>query len=167
MTARLPLTLVAALGKGRCIGRAGALPWRVPEDLRRFRSLTTGHAIIMGRKTFESIGRPLPERRNLVVTRGATLPSGVEPCASLEEAVARAREADPDPRVIGGGEIYAQALPLATRLELTLLSEEVADCDAWFPDYEASGFVLTSREPGATPGVEFTVWERGPERAHG
>ncbi len=156
-----PLHLVAAVGRDRCIGKAGALPWRVPEDLKRFKALTTGHAVVMGRKTFESIGRPLPNRRNLVVTRGTpSLPDGVERCASVDEAIALARETDPEPMVIGGGEIYAAALPAATHLHLTTVDVEVEGCDAFFPAFDEAAFRLVSREPAETPGVVFLLYER-------
>lgn len=159
--ARAPLHLVAAMGRDRAIGKAGALPWRVPEDLKRFKALTTGHAVIMGRKTFESIGRPLPNRRNLVVTRGgASLPEGVEACGSLEAAILLARQADPEPMVIGGGEIYRESLPLATHLHLTTIDMEVEGCDVFFPAFDESAFELVSREPAATAGVAFLLYRR-------
>jgi dihydrofolate reductase len=149
------------MGRDRAIGKAGALPWRVPEDLKRFKALTTGHAVIMGRKTFESIGRPLPNRRNLVVTRGGThLPDGVEACSSLQEAIARARHTDPEPMVIGGEQIYREALPLATHLHLTAIDQQVEGCDAFFPAFDDASFVLASREDGTTEGVAFLLYER-------
>lgn len=149
------------MGRDRAIGKAGALPWRVPEDLKRFKALTTGHAVIMGRKTFESIGRPLPNRRNLVVTRTAPrLPEGVEACASVEEAIARARQTDPEPMVIGGEQIYRDALPLATHLHLTVIDQHVEGCDAFFPPFEEGELSLVSREDGATDGVTFLRYER-------
>src|SRR4051812_25735768 len=115
-----PLALVVAVANNGVIGKDGALPWRIPEDLRHFKRVTVGHAIIMGRKTWESIGRPLPDRRNLVVSRqrGLTL-AGAEVVESVEAAVALAHENDPEPRVIGGSEIYRLTLPLATRIFLT------------------------------------------------
>jgi dihydrofolate reductase len=159
---REPLHLIAAIGRGRAIGKGGALPWRVPEDLKRFKALTTGHAVIMGRKTFDSIGRPLPNRLNIVVTRGAPdLPEGVVRCASLGEAVARARQTDPEPFVIGGGEIYREALPLATRLHLTLVGQDVEGCDAFFPEYEHD-FVEVERAASETAGVTFVTFARRP-----
>lgn len=149
------------MGRDRAIGKAGALPWRVPEDLKRFKALTTGHAVIMGRKTFESIGRPLPNRRNLVVTRGgAHLPEGVEACSSLDEAIARARQTDPEPMVIGGEQIYRDALPLATHLHLTAIDQHVDGCDAFFPPFDEGAFRLVSREEGTTEGVAFLDYER-------
>jgi dihydrofolate reductase len=132
------LTLVVAMSRERVIGRAGGLPWHEPEDLKHFKRVTMGHALVMGRRTFESIGRPLPGRRMIVITRRAelALPPGIERAADLSAALALARETDPAPCVIGGGEIYAQALPLATRLELTLVDRAV-EGDTYFPAFDA------------------------------
>ena len=128
----MKLTLVAALASNGVIGRDGALPWHLPDDLRRFKALTLGRPVLMGRRTFESIGKPLPGRRNLVLTRGAaTLPAGVERAASIPAALALCGAA-PELCVIGGAEVYRQALPLATHLELTLVDAALAG-DAYFP----------------------------------
>ena len=157
----LPLHLVVAVGRDGCIGKAGALPWRIPEDLKRFKAITVGHAILMGRKTFESIGRALPGRRNLVVTRGKpALPEGVEPCGSVLDAIARARETDPEPMVIGGGEIYRETLPLATHVHLTRVDVSVDGCDAFFPALDPTSWRLVSSERAQTEGVEFLRYER-------
>jgi dihydrofolate reductase len=157
----LPLHVVVAVGRGGCIGKGGSLPWRVPEDLKRFKALTMGHAIIMGRKTFDSIGRALPGRRSLVVTRGTpALPEGVERCGSVGEAIARARETDPEPMVIGGGEIYREALPVTTHVHLTRVDVAVDGCDAFFPELDQTTFRLVSTEPAETAGVVFLRYER-------
>ncbi len=167
MTALAPLVVVVAIGPGREIGRAGALPWRLPEDLKHFKAHTTGHAIVMGRKTFESIGRPLPHRRNIVVSRTAAKgvrPDGVEIYGSFEEAIERARETDEAPRVIGGSAIYAEALPLATDLLVTEVSREaagdLAGCDAFFPPIDERAFDLVEERPFETPGVRFRHYRR-------
>ena len=130
----MKLTIIAALADNGVIGRGGALPWHLPDDLRRFKSLTMGRPILMGRRTFESIGHPLPGRRNLVLTRGpAAFPPDVEALATLAAALAVcATEAELC--VIGGAEVYRQALPLATRLELTRVHAMI-DGDVFFPDY--------------------------------
>ncbi|MBA3938857.1 MAG: dihydrofolate reductase, partial [Planctomycetes bacterium] len=112
MSAMPPLALIAAMARNRSIGDRGELPWHEPEDLAHFKALSTGHAVIMGRKTAESLKlRPLPRRRNLVVTRqaGLTLP-GFEVFTDLAAAVAAARAGDPEPLIIGGAEIYRLAL---------------------------------------------------------
>ncbi|HEX4872541.1 MAG TPA: dihydrofolate reductase [Nevskiaceae bacterium] len=141
------LALIAALDRRRVIGRAGALPWRLPDDLARFKRLTLGHTVLMGRKTWASLGRPLPGRANWVISRQAelALPAGVRRFESLEAALATAPEQG-ELRVIGGGELYQQTLPLADRLWLTEVETEVAEGDAWFPDWRGLGFVEVGRE---------------------
>lgn len=156
-----PLSIVVAVARHGCIGKAGGLPWRYSEDLRHFRKTTTGHAIVMGRKTYASIGRPLPERRNLVVSRSLLeAPPGVELHASLESALASARTTDPEPMVVGGAEIYALALPLATRLYLTEIDVEVEGCDSFFPAFDRSAFVEVERRQGEAPELSFVTLER-------
>ena len=119
------ISLVAALARNRVIGAANRLPWHLPEDLRRFKRLTLGASIIMGRRTHEAIGKPLPGRRNIIVTRapGASW-DGCEVARSLDDAVRLARPA-PEVFVIGGGELYGHALARADRLYLTLIDAEV------------------------------------------
>ena len=153
------LCLIAAIGKNGEIGKDGALPWRLPEDLKRFKAITTGHAVIMGRKTFASIGRPLPNRRNIVVTRSnPELPPGVEKASSIEAAIALARESDPEPMVIGGGEIYRATIDKATRLEITEVAQEVDGADAFFPAIDAARFEETARSDAETEGVRFVTY---------
>jgi dihydrofolate reductase len=126
------LVLIAAHDRRRAIGRGNALPWHLPDDLQRFKALTLGKPVLMGRKTAEAIGRALPGRPNLVLTRGGRAPfEGQVAVASLDEAAARA--AAPALMVIGGGELYALALPRASRLHLTEVDTEVEGADAWFP----------------------------------
>ena len=113
------ISLIAAMTPNRLIGVKGALPWHKPEDLRHFRELTTGHTVLMGRKTYDSVGRPLPKRRNLVLTRKgwATPPAGIYPVATLEEAMKLARQAgETELFVVGGAEIYRLALPFAVTM---------------------------------------------------
>lgn len=132
------ISLIAAMTRARVIGADNRLPWRLPEDLRRFRRLTTGHAVVMGRKTFESIGRPLPERRNIVITRQPEFrAAGIEIAASLEAASELAGEGEVF--VIGGAEIYRLALPRADRLYLTWIEREFAG-DAYFPLFDPAEF---------------------------
>lgn len=136
MPAPLPrLTLVAALSRNRCIGRGGTMPWHLPEDLKHFRQVTLGLPVVMGRKTWESLPprfRPLPGRRNLVLTRQAGWAAeGAEVFAGLPQALA-ALAGEPQACIIGGADVYAQALPLAQALELTEIDAEV-EGDAFFP----------------------------------
>ena len=142
------LVVIAAMARGRVIGRAGALPWHLPEDLAHFRAATRGHAVIMGRKTWDSLParfRPLPGRRNLVVTRNTTWRAeGADAAFSLDEALARVT-GDKRVFVIGGAELYAAALPLAHTLLLTEIDANI-DGNTHFPAFEGLGFVEASRE---------------------
>lgn len=155
--ARPPLAMVAAMARNRVIGNAGQLPWHEPADLAHFKRTTSGHAVIMGRKTWESLGKALPKRRNLVVTRqvGFSAP-GAEVFAELSQAIAAARTTDTEPMIIGGGEIYTLALPLATRIELTEIDAEPAG-DAHFPVLGTEWIIAESRQEGA---CTFRTWVR-------
>jgi dihydrofolate reductase len=128
----LRVTLVAAVAQNGVIGARNRLPWHLPADLKHFKAVTMGRPIVMGRLTWESIGRPLPGRRNLVVTRRPTLAvAGVDVVASLSEAMLRVADA-PELMVIGGAQIFEQALPLATRILLTRIHADF-DGDTFFP----------------------------------
>ena len=139
------ISLIAALDRNHAIGRDGAIPWHLPDDLRRFKALTLGKPVLMGRKTALAIGRALPGRSNLVLTRGSGAPFASQIVVnSLDEAIARA--GDEELAVIGGGEVYALTLPHATRMYLTWVDTEVADADAFFPRFNAREWSETSRE---------------------
>lgn len=158
-TAREPLCLVLAVAKNGVIGKDGQVPWRVPEDLKHFRRSTVGHAVIMGRKTWDEVGKPLPDRRNIVVSRNADLRlPGAEVATSLEEAIALARTSDEEPRVIGGAEIYRLALPLATRVLLTEIQLE-PEGDTFF-ELDRSGFRETERRVGDDPRAVYVTLAR-------
>ncbi|MCX7291524.1 dihydrofolate reductase [Janthinobacterium sp.] len=138
------LHAVAAMTQNRVIGRDGTMPWHVPDDLRFFNRLTTGHPILMGRKTFDSIGRPLPNRRNIVITRNPDWRhEGVEAVPSLEAAIALLDGAEG--YVIGGADIYRQSLALAQRLIVTEIGQTF-DCDAFFPAVDHAVWQETARE---------------------
>jgi dihydrofolate reductase len=144
----LDVILIAALDRNRAIGRDNALPWHLPDDLKRFKALTTGKPMLMGRKTAESIGRALPGRRNLVLTRSGRVPfAGMQAVASIDDARAIA-EADGAGElcVIGGGEIYALALPFAKRMHLTFVDTAIDGADAFFPSFDAAQWRVVSRE---------------------
>jgi dihydrofolate reductase len=142
------------------IGRDGDLPWHIPEDLKHFRRNTVGHCIIMGRKTWDSIGRPLPKRRSIVVTRQRGLViEGADVVHSLDEAVELAWKSDVEPRVIGGATLYEAAFPMATRLILTEVQRDV-DGDTYFPQWSPGQWREVSRQVGTTPGVMFRELER-------
>ena len=138
--------IIAAVGRDNVIGRKNALPWHLSADLRRFKALTLGHAVIMGRRTFESIGNPLPARRNIVISRQQT-PPGCEVVRSFNDSLAAVAGQRQGFFIIGGGEIYRQALPVAGVLHLTEVEQTVADGDVFFPDFKTGGeWVETSRE---------------------
>ena len=142
------ISLIAAVAENGVIGRKGQLPWRLRSDLQRFKQLTMGHTVIVGRKTWESIGRPLPGRRSVVISRQSGYQAeGVTVVGSVEDAIATARVAgDDEAFVIGGAEVYQQALPLVERLYLTYVSVEV-EGDAFFkPELDMSEWVAISSE---------------------
>lgn len=148
MTPDLPrISLLAALDRNRAIGRGNALPWHLPDDFRRFKALTMGKPILMGRRTAESLGRALPGRRNLVLTRGGRVPfEGMEAVASLDAAVAlAAADRAGELCVIGGAQVYALALPRATAMHLTHVDAAVADADTHFPPFDAGDWEIVSR----------------------
>ena len=154
----MTVVLVAALADGQVIGRDGGLPWHLPEDLAHFRELTLGHPVVMGRRTWESLPprfRPLPERRNIVLTRDpAWRAEGAERASSLAEALSLASGAE-RVCVIGGGEVFAEALAFADELHLTELALAV-EGDAWFPPFRDAGFrEVERRERIAANGTCF------------
>jgi dihydrofolate reductase len=139
----MSIILIAAVGRNGVIGRDNDLPWRIREDLQRFKALTLGHTLVMGRKTYDSIGRPLPGRRTVVVTRQQDWSTdGVDVVHSLEEAL----EYDGDLYVAGGGEIYRQSLPYADRLELTEVHQSPTG-DVTFPRLNPTDWTETARTP--------------------
>jgi dihydrofolate reductase len=143
----MEVSLIAALGRDCAIGKGNALPWHLPDDLRRFKALTLGKPILMGRKTAASLGRALPKRRNLVLTRSGQAPfEGMQAVTSLEEAMDIAARLGDELCVIGGGEVYAIALARATRMHLTHVDAVVEHADAFFPAFDACQWRATSRE---------------------
>ncbi len=159
---RPALCLIAAVARNRAIGKNNQLLVHLPGDLPRFKKLTLGHPVIMGRKTWDSIGRPLPQRRNIVITRNAAWRAdGAEAAGSLADALAFVA-AEPKVFVIGGAQIYTQALPLADELALTEIDADF-DGDAFFPEWDRSHFQQVSREDHATPEglhYRFTHYQR-------
>ena len=139
------------------IGKANTLIWRLPDDLKRFKKLTTGHPIIMGRKTYESIGRPLPERTNIVTTRDATLEiPGCIVTRSAIEAIEKAKEVEREEIfIIGGAQIYKESLFLADRLYVTKVDMDV-DGDTFFPEYSKVFTKKISEESGEFEGLKYS-----------
>lgn len=139
---------MAAIARGGVIGRGGTLPWHLPEDMARFRELTMEHPVVMGRRTWDSLPdrfRPLPGRRNVIVTRNERWAAGgAERVGSLEDAL-ELLEDEPQAFVIGGGELFAEALPVVDELRLTEIDLEV-EGDTFFPPWDRNAFVEVSRE---------------------
>jgi dihydrofolate reductase len=149
------VSLVVAMARNRVIGAQNKLPWNLPEDLTRFREITTGHPIIMGRKTFESIGRPLPNRTNIVISRDPELKiEGCRCVGSLDAAIAWASSDEVPGReeihIIGGGEIFQQAISFADRIYLTLIDQDIPG-DAYFPEFNSAEYRQISREERTGP----------------
>jgi len=142
------VSLIAALDRDFAIGKDNTLPWHLPADLKRFKALTLGKPLLMGRRTAESLGRALPGRRNLVLTRSGRVPfGGMQVIASLDEALQLAREDDAGELcVIGGGEIFNMTLSIATRMHLTWVDTMVEGADAFFPRFDPGEWRETARE---------------------
>ncbi len=139
------IALIAALDRNFAIGREGDMPWHLPDDLKRFKQLTLGKAVLMGRKTAISIGRALPGRTNLVMSRSGSAPyPGQIAVVSLDDAVTHAGE--DELMVIGGGEIYALALPRAERMHLTWVDAEAESADTYFPRFDPAQWTIATDE---------------------
>ena len=148
------ISLIVAVAQNGIIGTGGTMPWHITEDFRHFKEVTLGHSVIMGRKTYESIGRPLPRRRNIVITRNTDLKiEGCEMAPSLEGALAMC-DGEEEVFIIGGGQIYHQAMPLAHKLYITHVGVDV-EGDTRFPEIDSSWHEVKREE-----------WERGSEFPH-
>lgn len=155
------ISVIAAIGRNRVLGKDNKLLWRIPDDLKRFKALTLGHPVIMGRKTFESIlaslGKPLPGRTNIVVTRDASWQhEGVIAASSIEDAIEKAKEATGGEEIFigGGGQIYTEALPLVDKLYLTLIDDE-KEGDSFFPPYESAFTKVIFEEERESEGLRY------------
>lgn len=163
------VALIVAVAANNVIGRNNQLPWHLPQDLKYFKAVTLGKPIIMGRKTYESIGRPLPGRTNIVVSRNPQwcAAEGVVVCASLDEALNHARQLlagvdDAEAMIIGGAALYGVALPQVERIYLTRIAAEV-EGDAWFPELDAREWHVISEQEGEKDAAllhRFVVYER-------
>ena len=146
--------------KNRVIGKDNSLPWHIPEDLKNFKELTTENAVIMGRKTWESIPekfRPLPNRNNIVISRNMNSLEGIDVCSSVEEALEKAKSYDKEIFIIGGSSIYEQFLPLTDKMYISYLKEEYAG-DTYFPNFNKEDWEIIERKDFAE--FEFIVYER-------
>jgi dihydrofolate reductase len=162
----MTVSLVVAASTNNVIGRDGGLPWHLPDDLRHFKRITTGKPVIMGRRTFESIGRPLPDRHNIVMTRAPDYAAeGCDVVSSVAEALDVAGDAD-EVMVIGGGQVYRDFLPRADRIYMTRVQAEVQG-DTYFPEIEGNAWRLVSSAHHAADekhayAFELMVFERRP-----
>ena len=139
------LTIIAAVSINNIIGNKNKLIWKLSNDLKRFRNLTTNHSVIMGRKTFESLPNPLPGRDNIVITRDTNYSKpNIQVCSSIEDAI-NITKTDTQPFIIGGGEIYTQTINIVDKIELTRVHEEF-DGDAYFPEIPLDIFELINEE---------------------
>lgn len=156
----MKINLIAAVSENKVIGRNNALPWYISADLKRFRKLTTGHPIIMGRKTYESIGKPLPNRTNIVITKDQEYQAdGVVVAHSLEEALKTASKSEGSDEIfiIGGGQIFKEAIQFADKLYLTVIRKQF-EGDIYFPDYSAFTTIIHS-EDGEEGDLKYTFLE--------
>ena len=139
------LTIIAAVSINNIIGNKNKLIWKLSNDLKRFKNLTTNHSVIMGRKTFESLPNPLPDRDNIVITRDTNYSKpNIQVCSSIEDAI-NLTKTDTQPFIIGGGEIYSQTINIVDKIELTRVHEEF-DGDAYFPEIPLDIFELINEE---------------------
>lgn len=160
------IALVVAVAQNGVIGRNNALPWRISADLSRFKEITIGHPVIMGRRTFESIGRPLPHRKNIVLSRSGRIHHGTYSAATFGEAISEAAKTEGDSgtaMVIGGADVFALAMPSASRIYLTEVHQDV-EGDVFFPGFDRAEWRETLRqdEPAAgdTPAFSFVILDR-------
>ncbi len=142
----MTLSIIVAVASDGAIGRANDLLWHLPADLKRFKELTTGHTILMGRKTFESLPRgPLPNRRNIIISRSLPTPSGAEVYPTIQQAM-EACASDEEVFIIGGGEIYRQLLPDTERIYLTRVQASFPDAEVFFPELDPTEWIEEARE---------------------
>lgn len=142
----MTLSIIVAVASDGAIGRANDLLWHLPADLKRFKELTTGHTILMGRKTFESLPRgPLPNRRNIIISRSLPAPSGAEVYPTIQQAL-EACASDEEVFIIGGGEIYRQLLPDTERIYLTRVQASFPDAEVFFPELDPTEWIEEARE---------------------
>jgi dihydrofolate reductase len=155
------ISIIAAVAANRVIGRQGKIPWKIPGEQKLFKKITFGHAVIMGRRTYESIGRPLPGRLNIIVTRNRNyLAAGCSVVHDLPGALNSCPQDEDEAFICGGGQLYHEALPLADRIYLTVIQKEIPG-DTYFPDIPSNEFRL--KESKTIQGVEpysFQIYER-------
>lgn len=158
----MKIIIIAAMTRDRVIGKQGKLPWHLPEDMKIFKTLTTGNTVIMGRKTFESLGEPLPNRNNLVVSTTMDNRLDLDVCGTLQHAILKAKTYGKDIFIIGGAGVYEQALPLADKMYLSLVKESY-EGDVYFPEFDEKKWEIERREDH--PDFQLIVYERRKDAA--
>ena len=155
------ISIIVAMAVNRVIGRGGDIPWKIPGEQKLFKEITLGHSIVMGRKTYQSIGRPLPQRTNIVITRQTDfIASGCKVVGSLPAALNACEANESEAFICGGGQLYQEALPLATRIYLSVLPR-VVEGDTYFPEIPVHAFALTTAKTIAGPQpYHFFVYDR-------
>jgi dihydrofolate reductase len=154
------ISLIVAVAENRVIGRGGTIPWKVPGEQKQFRRITLGHTLIMGRKTHEDIGRPLPSRLNIVISRRPGYrPVGCLKADSLENALSLCPNGETEAFIIGGGELFREALPIADRIYLTVVDLSVAG-DTFFPEIPKTFAITSSEHAAGPPPYVLHVYER-------
>lgn len=157
----MSVIIIAALDRRGAIGRGGELLFRISADMRHFKATTMGNTLIMGRKTFAGLPGALPGRRNIVLSRNGIEAPGTESATSLKQALDMAAEGPGDTYIIGGAEVYRQALPFADAMELTLIGDTATDADTFFPPFDADEFSVSSLTPSqGCPPIIFARLER-------
>jgi len=157
----MQISLIAAMASNRVIGHKGDIPWKIPGEQKMFKEITMGHTVIMGRKTYESLGRPLPGRTNIVITRQTAYQApGCVIAHDLDGALASCSAEENEAFICGGGQLYLQALPMVDKIYLTVLSREIAG-DTYFPEISEAEFEMTKsqRIEGVEP-YSFYIYER-------
>jgi dihydrofolate reductase len=153
----MPIILIAAMTKNRVIGKNNALPWNIPEELQHFRTKTLDSTVIMGRKTYDSIGRLMPKRHNIIISRSSPNIPGADVCPSLDEAIKKAKTYNKTIFIIGGAQIFKEALPIADKMYLSFIKKDY-DGDTYFPEFDKSEWTIEKREDHEE--FEFIIYTR-------
>ena len=151
------INIIVAMDKNRVIGKNNQLPWHISDELKNFKKFTTGNTILMGRKTFESIGRPLPNRNNVVISTSLQPTEGIDVCKNIEEGITNAKSYGKDIFIIGGAQIYKQMLPLVEKMYISYIKKE-HDGDVFFPEFDENEWQIESRQD--FPEFELVIYVR-------
>ena len=153
----MAINIIVAMARNRVIGKNNQLPWHISDELKNFKKFTTGNTIVMGRKTFESIGRPLPNRNNIVISTSLSPQTGIDVCKSVEEGIMRAKSYGKDIFIIGGAQVYEQTISLADKMFISYVKKEV-EGDVFFPEFDESEWSIESKQD--FPEFELVVYVR-------